>query len=356
MTHLFKSGRTGRYYCQFTLNGKRRQFSTKTSNKQDAIKIADQKTTEFKKQVGIFEPTSITLQEFSDYYLRTVSSQLSKGSVLAYKDSLKHFIQSVGNLRFTLVTIPICQKFIYHSGYSPQTASKHYRHLKRAFRLAVRWRYTGFSPFEHIDPPRVPETKKDYLTETEFSHLMDCLRISTFAERRFKRLIYCARMTGARESEILNLSMQNIDFERSNLYLKNNEIFKTKSRKDRTVPLSSELIQILKEQIRENRFSDKDLIRQSPYIFPSNNGTPLSIYYVSPQFKKVCRELFPYKKRLCFHSLRSTFITLAIFDGVPRTQIQRAVGHRSYRTTESYAHLETIPMDDLRASLNKSNT
>lgn len=354
MVHLFKSGRTGRYYAQETINGRRRQFSCKTANRAEALKFATEKITKLEKEAGIFEANTITLQEFAEHYLRIISNRLSKGSCKAYSDSIKHFIDAIGNIRLQALTVPMCHAFIFDSGYTMPTASKHYRHLKRAIRLAVRWRYVGHNPFDHVDPPRVLETKKDWFTEEEFELLVSNLPTRTDAQRRFKRIVMIGRLTGARESEILTLSLWNLDFERANLYLKNSDTFSTKNRKDRTVPLSSTAISLLRDQLNENKDSTNALVRSSTLVFPNNKGCQFALTYISAVFREYCRRLFPYKSRLCFHSLRATFITQAILDGVPRTQVQLAVGHSTIRTTEGYAHLETMPMDQLRASLDST--
>jgi integrase len=72
--------------------------------------------------------------------------------------------------------------------------------------------------------------------------------------------------TGWRASEISNLSWGNVDFGQGIVQLETGE---TRNKKDRTVLLDNELLEIFNQQKRRQRQSGK----LSIYIFPNEDGT-----------------------------------------------------------------------------------
>jgi integrase/recombinase XerD len=242
--------------------------------------------------------------------------------------------------------------FLYEAQPSTQTAAKHYRQLRRAFKIAKRWKLITENPLDEIDQPKPIQRKKDTFTPEEFSGLIDSLPTTTFAQRRFKRIVLIARFTGARASEVFNIRKDNILVEKEMLLVTNTDSFRTKSGKNRYIPLSRAAIKLVREQLKENSAHSNPYISHSQFLFPTEKGMPLSLFTISPLFRNVVRLLFPTKTNLCFHSLRATFITHAVDDGVPLAQIQMAVGHVTVRTTEGYINYDNIKLSHLKRSLN----
>jgi len=73
-------------------------------------------------------------------------------------------------------------------------------------------------------------------------------------------------------------------------------------------------------------------------LFPGDRGGLSNGDFMAKRFKEAIRAcgLDP---RLHFHSLRHTFASLLVKDGVSLYHVQKLLGHSSPRVTEIYAHL-----------------
>lgn len=357
MVKLFKSGRTGNYYGQFCKpDGTRKQFSCHTSNKRKADAYAQAHWQELLKEIEESSGNpkqSYTLSEFADFYLQRLKAHLSEWTIIAYRDSFTQLIKRVGDTSLSDLTLFQCHEFIYNNQPSTETAARHFRQLRRALTLAVRWDILKDNPFSHLDAPKPVHKRKDTFTEEQFNTFIDNLPTGTFAERRFKRMTIFARISGLRLSEILYLNAPDILFEKDVILVKNSEAFRTKSGKERFVPLSTYGATLLANQLEDNINHTDVRVRNSSIVFPNNTGGNLSKYTVSEVFRQFKNSIMPEKANICFHSLRGTFITSAYDDGVPIAQIQKAVGHRTIRTTEGYINYDLINLVKLQDSLNK---
>ena len=100
----------------------------------------------------------------------------------------------------------------------------------------------------------------------------------------------------------------------------------------RTLPLSEDAVEVLKEQ--------KKKAGDSPYVFPSPAGGPMSPDSVLHRLQRVLKRAgLP---RIRFHDLRHTFATLALQNGVDVKTVSGMLGHYSAGfTLDTYAHVTT---------------
>jgi integrase/recombinase XerD len=75
--------------------------------------------------------------------------------------------------------------------------------------------------------------------------------------------------------------------------------------------------------------------RQTGYLFPGENGQPLSRHTVARIVKRLTAQA-GIDKRITPHSLRHTAATLALDAGVDIREVQRMLGHSSIETTMRY--------------------
>lgn len=142
-------------------------------------------------------------------------------------------------------------------------------------------------------------------------------KIDNIKHRAILTLTYSV---GLRVSEITNLKIEDIDSKRMLIHIKN-----AKGRKDRIVPLSQNVLELLREYWKEHKPTD--------YLFNGQNGGQYSIQSCQKLYKKYIDE------NSSIHTLRHSSFTNLLENGTDLRIIQKIAGHSSSKTTEIYTHV-----------------
>lgn len=354
------------YYAYRDSSGTRKQISCKTANrdlaqlfvsafeKQNSVtdnrRLQDQ-------QAAVAAPQEQLLSEFTREYLEFIEGMsFTRSAIQSNRSTLALLLARIGDIPINSITVEQCEKFISIGQPSLETSAKHYGHLKAIFGRAKKWKRVVDNPFDHIPKPKPKEKLPDVFTIPEFNRLLHSMPLASFADRRLKRIVSCARDTGMRLSELLYLTIPQIDFDNRRLYVIVSDEFTPKSKKPRAIMLSDIAIQCLKDQIEENRLMPNSVVSDSSLVFPSLRGKVLTKCAVSDDFKKHVKQLFPDRPRLRFHSLRHTFGSLLVERNVPLARIQKLMGHSTIKMTEKYARLRSDEFEDALAAINSLDT
>jgi len=142
-------------------------------------------------------------------------------------------------------------------------------------------------------------------------------------------IVFFAFYTGLRLMEQLNLKVRNIDLIEMLITVGDNK-FKTKTRRQRVVPISEKLVSIIERRVAGKSKDD--------YVFAFLNGKRFTGDYVSKTFKKACRRA-GIDEEIRYHSLRHSFCSNLVQQGVSLYVVKELAGHSSISTTEIYSHL-----------------
>ena len=133
---------------------------------------------------------------------------------------------------------------------------------------------------------------------------------------------------GLRVSELVSLSVGDIDLENGLLYVR-----QSKGKKDRNIPLETQAIDALKKYLAVHE-SDPECIS----FFVARNSTSLDVrsvrYLVAKYMKKA-----GIRKGASVHMLRHTYGTHKVNNGMPVENLRELMGHKRKETTYHYAHL-----------------
>jgi site-specific recombinase XerD len=136
-------------------------------------------------------------------------------------------------------------------------------------------------------------------------------------------LVYSA---GLRGQEVINLKIADIDFERKTIHIR-----QSKYKKDRIVPLSDLMARGLKSYISA----------ENPYIWLFNGKEPDGRYSVRG-LAWVMRETIKktsIKKDVTLHTLRHTYATHLLEEGLNIVTLKDLLGHAEIATTMIYLHI-----------------
>ena len=175
----------------------------------------------------------------------------------------------------------------------------------------------------------LPSMKKEVKLPVIFnrSELRQLFNAPTLLKHRIAlTLIYSA---GLRSQEAINLKLSDIDFERRTIHIR-----QSKYKKDRIVPLSGYMAEGLKKYISA----------EHPHIWLFNGKEPDGRYSVKG-LSWIMRETLKktgITKDVSLHSLRHSYATHLLEDGVNIVTIKELLGHAHIATTMIYLHVAQI--------------
>ncbi len=119
----------------------------------------------------------------------------------------------------------------------------HLRHLRTFIHKASESKYIYNDWYKKITFKKLGEQRRIPI-QKEFIKLI----IEKASEPVMKDIIMYGYMTGSRRNEIVNQTWENIDFGRMMITIGNNENFMTKSKKNRIIPISTALADMLRQK------------------------------------------------------------------------------------------------------------
>lgn len=152
--------------------------------------------------------------------------------------------------------------------------------------------------------------------------------------------VLMALTTGARKSEILNLTWKNTDLENKAIYFLN-----TKNGEDRTIPIPDVLYSELKAF--QNQAKTKKVRRlKDDYLFMTPDGKKKT-QLIDKLYPEIIRK-WKYEK-ITFHGLRHTYISISSLLGTNQSITKKIVGHKFDSVTGGYTHADC---ESLREPMN----
>ncbi|MFO8052657.1 MAG: tyrosine-type recombinase/integrase [Candidatus Omnitrophota bacterium] len=154
---------------------------------------------------------------------------------------------------------------------------------------------------------------------------------------KHRLLLSLAYGAGLRVSEAVNLRVKDIDFEELTIHLKN-----SKGKKDR--------ITIFPDKLKVNLKSLTAGKNKNNFVFSSHRGGKLSTRTAQKVFKDSLKKT-GIKKEATFHSLRHSFATHLLENGVDVRYVQELLGHQNIRTTQRYTQVTNPRLKNIKSPL-----
>lgn len=339
-------------YYNHPVSGKRTKLSTKTKVRSEAEIILRR----FQLQNGI-DTTAITfsankkISELWELLYQSKSNVLAASTISLYKLAFDHFIRLIGDKPLSTITRFECDKFINDliadrvksivNNKSKNTVNIYFRNMRAAFNLAVEYGIITTNPFKSMKELLTPENARPRISYEELEALFKVID-----NELMLRIAKFAILTGMRLGEIIHLQWEDIDFKYKIIHVKNKSGHSTKSRKDRKIPLTDQIHNIIRVPQAGKIL---DLEAKEHYVFGKENGERYSKGYISHKFKGYVRKA-KINDKICFHSNRHTTGTILAKSNLPLKLLQSLLGHSSQTTTALYMHTD---VEDLRYYLNK---
>lgn len=191
------------------------------------------------------------------------------------------------------------------------------------------------SPVEEIKPVKTRSKERTYLKREEVVSLAEAIKHPVI-----HHAVWTAYYTGLRPSEILNLTLQDVDLEAGIIH-----VHQGKGNKDRDVPICEDLRIILHQYFEEYRPRV-----DSEKVFATAQSGSLSLQYLNRKIKEAVNRL-RWKKDITAHTLRHSFASRLVAMDVNIAKIQHLLGHSSITVTAVYTHFSIDDLSDALKSL-----
>ena len=152
--------------------------------------------------------------------------------------------------------------------------------------------------------------------------------LSSVDNIKHKAILMLVYSSGLRVGEVIKLKPEDIDSKRKLVFVKG-----AKGRKDRYTLLSDVALKSLREYWKE--------YKPTKWLFPGpDKERHITVRTGQRIFETAC-ERAGVKKEVTIHSLRHSFATHLLENGIDLRYIQELLGHKSSKTTEIYTHVSS---------------
>jgi len=274
-----------------------------------------------------------------DQFYQHLSAErgLAALTVAAYAGDLQDFWQYAearGVAEWGAVSLELLQDYLAAlegRGLSARSRARKLSALRQFFRFLQREEKLRSNPVELLDSPRLPQRLPKVLGEAEVVALLQGPDPTTPRGQRDAALLELLYATGLRVSELVSLTLKQIDLRRGVVRPLG------KGSKERVVPMVAAAVEKIVLYLDQGR---TQLLKgsQSPYLFVNGRGGPLS----RQGFWKILKH-YALKQgigSLSPHTLRHSMATHLLSRGANLRVIQLLLGHADLATTQIYTHLD----------------
>lgn len=199
--------------------------------------------------------------------------------------------------------------------------------MRQAFNKSVVWRlWWGENPCKGVSFPSPNNARQRFLSKAEAPQLLEALRQHS---PQVARIAAMSLYGGLRLGEVFGIAWSNVDFINGIIYIQD-----TKNKASRPIFITEPIRKILDE-----------LPQGTPdeMLFKTKTGNP--VQWLSKSFAatvkglKLNEGISDRRERVTFHTLRHTYGSWAVMEGVPLYDLGKTMGHKSLTMTQRYAHL-----------------
>lgn len=200
-----------------------------------------------------------------------------------------------------------------------------------ALKLFYRNRFNRIMDLDNLERPRREKRLPNVLSKQEIKAILGAP--TNLKHRAMLSLMYAC---GLRRSELLGLTLKDVLSDRNLLFIR-----QSKGKKDRVVPISDKIIDMLREYYKA--------YKPKTWLF---EGQEQGTCYSERSIQLVLKHALVKAgntKPVSLHWLRHSYATHLLESGTDLRYIQELLGHSSSKTTEIYTHVSTKNLQQIRS-------
>ncbi len=343
----------GTWEARLIVNSKRQSVYGKTQA-EVRRKLEDLKSA---RDNGIdFDAAKMTVSEWLDIWMQDYRNGIKDSTKATYAQDIRlHVVPYIGNIKLARLTAANVQKMynqVVEDGLSSKSVKNTHGILHKALGQALRLGYVEKNVTDYCELPAIHKKEMHPILDEALEKFLKAIQSDAYGD-----LMFVATFTGMRESELLGLTWDCVDFEKKAIRVYR-QLSKArggsaageyvftgpKNKKERTFSamdaVFDTLLRVKEQQAEWRRRSGQ--VWNNPYdlVFTNEVGRNLSTTTVWKRFKRIAIDVGAEKSR--FHDLRHTYATLAITAGVDIKTISETLGHATVAfTMDVYGHVST---------------
>ena len=276
------------------------------------------------------------LEQFRDYLaLEAGSSPHTVSNYLRDVRRLVGYAAAKGAHHPEDVTSVQLREFVYalkDLGLAPATIRRQISAVRTYYRFLVGEGRAARDPSERLERPSQWRRLPTVLSVPEVERLLSAPNTDEPLAIRDRAVLEFAYATGARVSELVGLTLQDLRYEDGVARISG------KGSKQRVVPVGRRALGAVALYVREIR-PRFDRGKGGGIVFLNARGTPLSRVGAWGIIKRAAR-LAGLTKSVTPHTLRHTFATHLLEGGADLRAVQEMLGHADLATTQLYTHVD----------------
>lgn len=285
---------------------------------------------------GFEENRDITLAEyFEKWYKIHRAPSIATGTLKHYETATSAIVKYFDKTKLIDITPSNYQATLNEMGkhYRKSTLRLIHTKIKSCAKYAVMDRLikVNFADLAKVTSEIEPNPlEKKFLTQTEYLNLIKYTKENPYQYRQLQ--IYLLAVTGMRVGESLGLTWDDIDFDNHqlninktwNIYTKNGFAPTKNQQSIRTVPIDNGTIELLQDY-KATHWQPNEFNR----LFPTKTQT-----YLNSRLKTLVG------RPVHIHSLRHTYVSYLLANGIEVLTISKLIGHKDPTVTlNTYSHL-----------------
>jgi integrase/recombinase XerD len=279
------------------------------------------------------EEHKLHLEKFNQYLL---SKRYSPTTIKTYRETVSTFLRFFSSKPISEIThndlIVFNNQYIIQKNLSNSFQNQVVNAVKLFFQIVENKKIV----VELLHRPRREKKLPNVLSKEEVKAILEAPK-----NKKHQAMLSLIYACGLRRGELLNLTLKDIQSDRNLLVIR-----QAKGKKDRVVPISSKLIEMLRNYYK--------IWKPKTWLF---EGQVENTKYSEKSLENVLKQSLAkakITKKVSLHWLRHSYATHLLESGTDLRYIQELLGHNSSRTTEIYTHVSTrnlqlirSPFDDL---------
>ena len=255
----------------------------------------------------------------------------SESTINTYADSVKQFLMYYSSRDIKSLNNDDMVEYVHEHIVKNKLSFSYQNQLVNGVKLFFREVEKSKIELDKLQRPRREHKLPNVLSKEEIKAILEAPK-----NQKHSAMLSLIYACGLRRSELLNLKPADIDSNRKLLIIRN-----AKGRKDRIVPISDKLIEMLRDYYTK--------YKPEVWLFEGQNAGE---QYSETSLQKVLKQTLisaGIKKPITLHWLRHSYATHLLESGTDLRYIQELLGHKSSKTTEIYTHVSTKSLQNIKS-------